>query len=160
MLFEAIQLTKVYEMSARAPREKVFPLLCPVREYDWLPGWRCRMIHSASGVAESGCVFETDLPGREEMIWVVTRYEPPERIQYTIFKPGSHVWTLDIRLAPLDSDQCRLTWSHAFTGLTEAGNKYLADYTDEKHRLLLGRIERCLVHFLKTGTRIEEHETA
>ncbi len=39
--------------------EEVFPLLCPELEKAWLPGWDYRMIHSASGVAERGAVFET-----------------------------------------------------------------------------------------------------
>ena len=32
-----------------APPATVFPLLCPVREAEWVPGWTVRMIHSASG---------------------------------------------------------------------------------------------------------------
>ncbi len=37
-----------------APPEQVFPLLCPVREADWVPDWRYRMIYSRTGVAEEG----------------------------------------------------------------------------------------------------------
>ena len=28
---------------------KLFPLLCPTTEYDWLPGWECELLHLASG---------------------------------------------------------------------------------------------------------------
>jgi hypothetical protein len=44
-----------------ATPERVFPLLCPVREYEWLDSWHCRMVYSESGVAEDNCIFETDL---------------------------------------------------------------------------------------------------
>ena len=39
--------------------DRVFPLLCPVQEALWLPGWCAEILHSESGVAELGCVFRT-----------------------------------------------------------------------------------------------------
>jgi hypothetical protein len=45
-----------------APPEEVFPLLCPVREHEWLEGWQCEMIHTASGIAEKDCIFSTTAP--------------------------------------------------------------------------------------------------
>jgi len=138
MPFKATRLTKVYEMSVPASCDQVFPLLCPTREYDWLPYWECNLIHSVSGLAEEGCVFETNFPGRGCMTWVVTKYDPPKHIQYTIFKPGSHIWNLGIALTPLDAHCSRLTWDHTFTGLAETGNRYLTEYTDEGQSLALG----------------------
>ena len=44
----------------KAKPEEIFPLLCPVREYDWIPEWDCTMVYSESGIAERGCVFQTD----------------------------------------------------------------------------------------------------
>jgi hypothetical protein len=35
-----------------AAPDRVFPLLCPVLEYRWIPTWRCEQLHSESGVAE------------------------------------------------------------------------------------------------------------
>jgi len=143
-------------MLVPATCEQVFPLLCPVREFEWLPYWNSQLLYSESGLAEADCVFKTDLPERGEMIWVVTRYDPPRAIQYTVFKPDSHVWNLEILLTALEASQSRLTWRHTFTGLTAAGNDYLTNYTDEKHQLHLSRIERSLVHFLSTGRMINE----
>lgn len=40
--------------------ERIFPLLCPVLEYDWVPGWECELVYTESGVAESGAVFRTE----------------------------------------------------------------------------------------------------
>ncbi len=42
-----------------APPERVFPLLCPTRETEWLEYWRCELIHSRSGFAEEGCIQNT-----------------------------------------------------------------------------------------------------
>ena len=156
MTFEAIRLVKTYTMQVPGTRDEVFPLLCPVREYEWVPYWDCNMVYSESGHAEKGCVFETNFPGRGDMTWIVTGYDPPQAIQYTIFKPASHVWDIEIDLTTLDSEQTRLIWRHTYTGLTPEGNQYLSGYTDESHRAHLGLLERALVHFLKTGKLIEE----
>ena len=57
--FQATRVTHEYSQTNDAPPEKVFPLLCPVREEEWVPGWQGRVIYSQSGVAESSCVFAT-----------------------------------------------------------------------------------------------------
>ena len=155
-MFTGIHVAKTYIMTVPVPREKAFPLLCPTREYEWLPHWKCQIIHSESGMAELGCVFTTEVPERGQATWILTRHEPPSRVQYTVFLFGSHVWTLDIELASMDAGQCRLTWRHAFTGLTPSGNQFLSEYTDERHRMLLGHIEKSLIHFLRTGCMLKE----
>jgi hypothetical protein len=61
----------------------VFPLLCPIREMEWIPGWKAQVVCSSSGVAEPGAVFHTRLALGET--WVVTRHEPPTHVEYAIF---------------------------------------------------------------------------
>lgn len=90
------------------------------------------------------------------MTWIVTKYDPPKEIQYTVFKPGSHVWNLEICLEPIGPNTTQILWRHTFTGLTEEGNQFLSEHTDEKHRHHLGFIEKALIHFLKTGSMFEE----
>ena len=63
--FQAQRVTHQFTQTNFAPPETVFPLLCPVREADWVPGWQYRLIYSKSGVAEAGCVFITEENNRE-----------------------------------------------------------------------------------------------
>ena len=42
--------------------DDIFPLLCPVREYEWLETWQCEMIYTKSGFTELDCIFKTSLP--------------------------------------------------------------------------------------------------
>ena len=56
--FRGNRITHEYTQTNAAPPSAVFPLLCPVRETDWVPGWQYRMIYSLSGM-EAGCVFAT-----------------------------------------------------------------------------------------------------
>jgi hypothetical protein len=62
--FKAERVVKKYTMNLSAEPAVVFPLLCPVREYEWIEPWSCDMVFSASGVAENNAVFMTDFPPR------------------------------------------------------------------------------------------------
>ena len=73
-----------YVQALNAAPDAVFPLLCPVREAEWVPGWNPRLVLSASGVAEPGCVFttpdgETGAGAPREATWVVTAHDPDGR---------------------------------------------------------------------------------
>ena len=74
--FKAVRVSHEYTQTNEAPPDKVFPLLCPVREADWVPGWKYNLIYSESGVAEDGCVFSTPNDGGPDTTWMVTRYDP------------------------------------------------------------------------------------
>ena len=71
--FQAKRIIRHYKERIAASPSQIFPLLCPVREYDWLEGWDCDMIYSESGFAENNNVFTTGFLGQGKEIWVVTR---------------------------------------------------------------------------------------
>lgn len=78
------RISRSYTQHIEARAESVFPLLCPVREADWLDGWSDELetVHSKSGLAEAGCVFTTRVPGRPETVWMITRHDPvQERVR-------------------------------------------------------------------------------
>ena len=63
MNFEAKRIVREYTMRIDASPDRVFPLLCPRREYEWIPDWKSDIVFSESGFAERDCVFTTVLPG-------------------------------------------------------------------------------------------------
>lgn len=137
-----------------APPGEVFPLLCPVREVDWIPAWRCQMIWSDSGVAENNCVFMTDFPefrGRE--VWVVSRYAPPEAIEFVRCAPH-RVTRLEILLEPDGGGGTRAQWTHTTTSLSEEGNLQIAHLEDGRYETEMRTLERLLTHYLATGTML------
>ena len=75
----APRVIRTFVQHIQANPEEVFPLLCPELEKAWLPGWDCRMIHSASGAAEPGAVFETP-HALGSTKWMVTEHQPPKRV--------------------------------------------------------------------------------
>ena len=48
-----------YTQHPNASPEAVFPLLCPVAESKWTPGWMPEVVFSVSGVVEQECIFMT-----------------------------------------------------------------------------------------------------
>jgi hypothetical protein len=87
--FASRRVAHEYTQTNPAAPERVFPLLCPVREADWIPGWRYKLIYSESGVAELGCVFTTEdrvvesekySSGSDEEL-ILEKLEPPRSLR-------------------------------------------------------------------------------
>lgn len=140
-------------MQLDAPPERVFPLLCPVREYDWIEDWRCEVLHTASGVAEEGCIFRTRFKHEGQMTWIVSRYEAPWRIEFSCFVPGSHTMRLKLELRA-DGSGTTLLWTREVTLTDPAGESWLAELTNGAHESNMERLDRVLKHYLNTGSML------
>ena len=140
---------RTYEARIDAPASPaaVFPLLCPVREHDWIDGWAATVVHSVSGVAERGCVFTTS-----DLIWVIHDYQPPRRIGFTIVCADRFAELLSIEVTATATGSA-LVWRREVTTLGAAGEaaveRRLAGWPDSH-----AYIERALGHHLVTGGRL------
>jgi hypothetical protein len=101
-----------FTVPARA--EEVFPLLCPVREYEWIPDWRCRMIYSKSGVAEKDAVFTTLERPFGKVLWTCVVYEPPYRVEYLLTLGSMASIRLELALSD-EGGRCAVDWTMRFT---------------------------------------------
>lgn len=110
---ERIDREKTFE--AKAGAAEIFPLLCPVREYDWIPDWSCTMIYSESGVAEKDAVFHTRELFGKRTVWTCVTYEPPRLIEYVFVLGVSGVVRLSIALEEISGGATRVTWRMRFT---------------------------------------------
>ena len=147
MSFAALHRTASCTMRVAAPPADVFPLLCPVRERDWIPGWEAEVLLSRSGLAEPGCVFVTRPSEGRRLAWVVTRHEPPRAIAFAVFH-GDVVETLAIELAPV-AEGTELVWSRAYTGLGPAGNGWIETNVPAKVEARLASLEGLLRSYLE-----------
>ncbi len=137
----------------QAPPDKVFPLLCPIREYEWIEGWQCDLLNSDSGVAEKNCVFRTRLPGAQsDDVWVISHYEPNARIEFVCVN-ALRVKCLFITLTDNGDGTTRAENEQLLVGLTEEGNRLLDNMADSfAFEMRLG--EAMLNHYLTTGNRL------
>ena len=140
-------------MHVSAVPDRVFPLLCPVREYEWIETWRCEMVHSKSGFAELDCVFKTR-HGDVEDVWTVSRYEPNERIEFvvtSVFRVMRYRFTL----SPEGEHATRIVIEQTSTALNRENEKHAQDPHFEIH---MKTLEIMLNYYLLTGKMISAVE--
>jgi hypothetical protein len=160
--FKSYRITHEYVQTNPAPPERVFPLLCPVREQDWLPDWQYRLVYSDSGVAELGCVFTTPNPpasgvprAASENTWIVTDYDPSAfRIAYVWINPGCIITELRIQLAAVEQGATHTHIRYRYTGLTPEGNHELQGYDQKWFEARMQNWETTINHYLHTGKKM------
>ncbi len=142
-------LTRRNQFVVPVTPEQVFPLLCPVLEYQWLVHWRCELLHSVSGIAEEDCVFRTASPQGGAMTWVVSCYEPPARIEFTCFVNERYAFRLKIVLTPA-GESTRLDWTRRWLSVGPEGDAWIADWSEAEHEKGMDFLRRALTHYLTT----------
>ncbi len=147
-------------MQLAAASEAVFPLLCPVREYEWIDDWQCEMIHFASGVAEAGAVFRTAFPqdGPPD-VWVISRYEPPRVIEFVRVNAWRTIHYA-IHLESQADGQSRWRWTQTLTGLNAEGDAQIAAIDASDFAQKIDALGAKLAHFLATGTMLRDNRSS
>jgi hypothetical protein len=154
MNFEAKRTIKTATFSLAASPQKVFPLLCPKRELEWVPAWEYEMVYSKSGYIEAGCIFKSRKPHGLEMIWTNVEYDPENyRIGFLNVAPGVMVFHYRIRLTKVAAESCEATCEQIFTGLTEEGNRLIGQIAESSDNSA-AMIAEPLNFYLKTGKLI------
>ena len=154
--FTALRRSHQHTQLNDAPPDRVFPLLCPVREAEWVPGWKHQMIYSESGVAEDGCVFMTPNESGPETVWQVTCYDPSNfRIAFAWVRPGLVATQLRISLSPAPGGKTSAHIRYVYTGLSPEGNGVVERYTPEWFAGKMQGWETAINHFLSTGRLLE-----
>jgi hypothetical protein len=155
--FKAKRITRTYRQTINATPENVFPLLCPVREADWLDGWQHAMIYSESGLAEAGAVFSTPYAGEEDTVWIVSKHDPQNReVEFARFTHKSRTCVLKIAVRPKDEHNSHVDISYTYTGITPAGNDFIDNFTEAAFREAVTFWEKSMNYFLKTGARLKK----
>ncbi|MGO9302390.1 MAG: SRPBCC family protein [Candidatus Korobacteraceae bacterium] len=146
-------VTRTCSFVVHAAPDRVFPLLCPVREYEWIPTWRADLLHTVSGVAEEDCVFRTEAHAGVTMTWVISRYEPPARIEFTCFAPDHYVFRLRIVLVAVPGGT-ELIWTHRWLATAPGDTAFAAASAAENFDERMAALQRLLAHYLHTGTML------
>ncbi len=147
--FEAKKASFSEEMIIGTSVDEVFPLLCPEREHDWIPGWNADILWSVSGLAEEGAVFRAG-----GQTWIIDTYEVNKKIGFVYFNPDM-VTRLTINIET-GSDHTKMLWTHSRTGLTEKGNAGVESMTQEAYSGSVKGMEAMMTYYLMTGNMIDD----
>lgn len=146
-------VTRSYSQQLTADPETVFPLLCPVREADWIEGWDPIIVYSNSGKAETDCVFITT-SSPEDSIWYITRHEPDSHFLEMIrVTPSVTASKLTIQVSATDSgSEAQVTYSH--TSLGPEGDKFIESYTESYYEQFMKEWEERLNYYLENNSKL------
>ena len=143
-----------YVQKIKAPPERVFPLLCPVREADWVPDWDPVAVYSHGGYAELDCVFVTRTQ-EDEAVWMITRYEPEAgRVEMVKVTPGVTACQLRITLTASSQGGTDAEVTYTHTALGPRGEAFVAGFTEAYYHQFMTGWEKALNHYLETGELI------
>ncbi|MBN1829616.1 MAG: hypothetical protein JW884_10800 [Deltaproteobacteria bacterium] len=150
MKFEARQFTRSGVIRCKATVEEVFPLLCPKREEEWIPGWECETVRSLSGYNESGAIFRTTKPYGTELYWNTLEYDiDRRRVDFLIMAPRLYMFRFRIEIAAGDDGVLALTFTQTFTSVSEEGSALLKRYEADDFPARLKDLEAFMTRHLE-----------
>jgi hypothetical protein len=136
----------------------VFPLFEPIGEKRWASDWEPEMIYPQSGVTETGAVFTTEDHHGSKTIWMIITYDPRRfQIAYLRITPDSNLAWIEIRCEDKRNGTTLARVSYTFTALTEKGNIYINEFTEEYYRRWIRHWEEAINHYLQYGRTLEHH---
>jgi len=145
--------TRTYKQQLVGAPDAVFPLLCPVREADWIQGWDPPLVVSSSGVAEPDCVFTTHAEPHDAT-WYIVRHEPRAGfVEMLKITPDVTACRLTIQLtASPTGSEADITYSH--TSLGPRGDEFVASFTEDFYRSFMRDWESRINYFLTHGAAL------
>ena len=130
---ERVRVKMVAHQQVQSRPEDVFPLLCPIREYEWFPDWKLDIVYTESGATEMGSI--TRIPGsisllNDSELWITTRFEPPNLLESISVSPHQ-VIQFKSTLTEDEQGHTDIRWDAIYTALDEEGDRRLRAFDQE-----------------------------
>jgi len=138
--------------------EELFPLLCPAREADWIPGWDCELIYTDSGYVEVDCIFKTGKANPVgEGLWMFTGFEANHFVDFVRVRKDI---VTHARITVTDNNDGTVTaaWDMVSTGLTTKGNERVDKMPEQDAHF--GAFIKMIDYYLKAGKTINRSSLA
>jgi hypothetical protein len=143
-----VRVERRYTQKLHGRPDDVFPLLCPVREQEWVEGWNPLVVYSLSGFAENNCIFTTG-DEKPDSIWVITEFDS-ERHKLSIVKvtPGMTVAQISISLSQDAAGHTNADVVYLYTAISPDGEQFVNNYSEEFFEKFMQYSEQALNSFL------------
>ena len=128
-----VRVERAYTQRLNAPPHEVFPLLCPVREAEWVTGWDPAVVFTRSGYVEQDCVFITEGGEAEaDSVWVVSEWDPDAfRLVLVKVTPDKTVGRITIALTANAGNGTDARVTYMYTAIAENGVHFVQGYTED-----------------------------
>jgi hypothetical protein len=146
------KLIRKYQQTLEGTKVEIFPLLCPVREKEWLQDWEYKMIYSESGFAEKGCIFETN-NNYGSYQWIVTKHDKDSHeIQFIKVRANDIYVIIDIELTEKSERVILCNIQYTFIPLeNEVAEIMYRENTEEAFNEHMKKWEDSLNYYLKNA---------
>lgn len=146
------------EIQLSAPIKLVFPLFEPMGERNWVPGWEPVFLYPTSCKTEVDAVFLTTNEHTNPVIWTIMEYQPEKYfVRYLRVVPEDHIADICISCTEINSQYTQAKIKYVFTGLSEAGNTFVAKFTQEQFKLWIHSWETSINYFLNQNAPFLAH---
>lgn len=131
--FAAESKTLKGQIRLSAPVSDAFRMFSPLGEKLWVPGWNPELLHPASATWQEQMIFRT----REETgdaIWIITELDmSAHHVIYHRVEPGRYVTRILVDCTASADDITEARVEYSFVGLSETGNREIADMTQDAY---------------------------
>lgn len=156
MEFKSVQKSVQFSQTNNANIDKVFPLMCPVREADWLDGWEYKMIYSESGLVEKNCVFTTPSQGDTDTIWQVIEHDKEKHVvEFLRVTPNENIVRIHIKLYELSKKQTKTKITYQYTSLNQEQSDFIENELENTFKQSMLLWEKAINHYLATGEMLK-----
>ncbi len=157
MKLKAKRIIRNYCQVINSTPETIFPLLCPVKEKEWLDGWSYKLIYSQSGFAEEGAIFTTSKEGEEDTAWIITvRDNENHKVEFVSVTPKSRASSLKIKVRQKGFDSSFVDIKYTHTSLSSNGDNFIDNHTEKVFLGMMKFWEDSMNYFLKTGEKLKK----
>lgn len=151
---DTLRIVKKAVIELDADAGTVFPLLCPVKEVDWIDGWEniCTLIYTDSGIAEEACVFETETPEEGKALWICSHYDAPgTQIEYIkhIIDKAIIKWCMTVRT--VSAGKSVIDMIFIITSLSDEGKAFVKHFDEFGLNILLNGLEDKINYYVTQG---------
>jgi hypothetical protein len=148
-IVEPVRVERTYVQKLRGKPEDIFPLLCPVREKEWVDGWDPLQVYTRSGFAENDCVFTTG-EAQPDAIWVITNFDSSSHVLEIVkVTPGMTVGRINIALSKNETGDTDARVMYRYTAISTDGENFVRNYSEEFFREFMKFSESILNKFLE-----------
>lgn len=138
--------------------EDIFPLLSPLREAEWSPGFNYNLIFNSQEEDQLDLIFSTKEHEYDTRYWIVVEHVFPTKVKMINFYKDLEVVILDLKLSDNGNGTTSTKIKYSHTSLTKEGEPLVERFTEDHYIAMMKHWEIAINHYLKTGQLIKMSE--
>ena len=155
----------VIPVSIDASVDTVFPLVSPIEEYKWIPGWKCKLVHYPRDIIAQGAIF-IEISSAPFLIgnyngkttWTVVEYEPENyKLHFRLDnKKSSSLYKIELSDDGQGKTKGKLDFT--FTAINIRGNQLVENKVEEKIHIMLSVLYTLLKYYSENNKLLSSAE--